>query len=140
MPALLWRPRFVAGAYDWSSSIPSRMWSKRTVVTGGGERAATWLGASYEVSRAYMLRLVVRYLESEENDLFDVIDYLRSWPQTGTFYPDQADTATSFEVDVQTPGKGDDLEGGQDPEYPEAREIEIVLRNVAGTAWPLEWF
>jgi hypothetical protein len=35
---------------------------------------------------------------------------------------------------------GVDMEGSEDPDYPEAREIEVVLRNVAGTAWPIEWF
>lgn len=140
MPDLAWRPRFVAGAYDWSATIPMRIWSRALVVTGGSDRATTWYGASYEVSRAYLLRITLRFLESEENDVVDVIDYLRTWPQTGTFYPNQLDTATSYEVDVDLPRKGDDIEAQPDLTYPEARELAVTLRNVAGTAWPLTWF
>lgn len=141
MPALPWMPRF---DYSISTSlvltVPTRIWSRVLMVTGGADRAATWLGASYEISRAYMLRVVLRYHESEEENVFALIDYLRSWPNTGTFYPDQSDLGTSFEVDVQTPGKGDDLEGARDADYPEVKEIEILLRNTSGGPWPLEWF
>lgn len=141
MPALPWRPRFdYDTATTLSLTVPTRIWSRVLMMTGGADRAATWLGASYEISRAYMLRVVLRYLESEEADVFDMIDYLRSWPNTGTFYPDQADLGTSFTVDIQSPDKGADLEGTRDVDYPEVKEIEVMLRNVAGTAWPLEWF
>lgn len=139
---LPWRPRFEYGTGPTVVlfTIPMRIWSRALAMTGGADRAATWLGASYEVSRAYLLRITLRYYESEENDVIDLIDYLRSWPQTGTFYPDQLDLGTSFEVDVESPRKGDELAGRPDPNYPAAREIDITLRNVAGTEWPLEWF
>jgi hypothetical protein len=127
-------------ASTWAATIPTRQWSKLKMQTGGADRASTWLGASYEVSSANMLRVRVRYLETEEEDVFAWIEYLRSWPNTGTFYPDQDDLSTSRSVDVQSPMKGADLEGQPDPDYPEAREIEVVLRDVAGLGWPIYWF
>lgn len=142
MPSLDWRPRFVygTGPATWTATIPMRIWRRRYMTTGGADRAATWLGASYKISDAYMLVIRIRYLESEENALFAAIDYMRAWPNTGTFYPNVKDLGTSFTVDVQSPMMGQDIEGQEDPDYPEAREIEVVLRNTAGTAWPQTWF
>lgn len=141
MPTLPWMPRFDYDASStWSASIPTRQWRPTILMTGGSDRAATWVGASYEVSRAYCLRVTLRYLESEEDDVFDLIDYLRSWPNTGTFYPDQSDLGTSFTVDIQTPAKGEPLEGVEDQTFPQGREIEILLRNTAGVAFAITWY
>jgi hypothetical protein len=142
MPSLDWRPRFSYGPIPtvWTATIPMRIWRRRYATTGGADRAATWLGASYKISDAYLLVIRIRYLESEENALFAAIDYLRAWPNTGTFWPNVKTLGTSFEVDVQEPMMGVDMEGREDDEFPEAREIEVVIRNVAGTAWPMTWF
>lgn len=141
MPQLPFMPQFDYDASSsWAATLPMRIWQKSVVVTGGSDRAATWLGASYEISRAYLLKITIRYFESEENDLFDAIDYMRSWPQTGTFWPDQLVVGTSFEVDVESPRKGEELLGRADPEFEQVREIDVTLRSVAGTPWPMNWF
>lgn len=140
MPALDWQPRFDFGASTFSATLPMRIWEKTLRVTGGADRAASWLGASYEISRANLLKVTIRYFESEENALFVAIDYMRTWPQTGTWYPDKFVTATSYEIDVESPRKGEDLVGRQDPDFPQVREIDVTFRSVAGTPWPMNWF
>jgi hypothetical protein len=142
MPALPWRPRFDYGTGPTTLlfTVPMRIWERSLAITGGADRAATWLGASYEVSRAYLLRVTLRYHESEEENVLTMVDYLRSWPQTGTFYPDQLDLGTSFDVDVELPRKGDDLQGRPDPNYPDVREIDVTLRSTVGAPFAITWF
>lgn len=138
-----WRSRFVYGVAgsetDWSTIRPVRSWTNPTATVGGSRTSASGTPAAYVARRDYNLRLTLRLYESELPDLQALIEWGQA-AESFTWYPDANDTATSFEVYLESPLAGDEWEEARLDEFPRVVEVTIVLRRVDGYAWGLEYF
>jgi hypothetical protein len=140
--ALPWMSRFVYGVGDglttWDLTLPIRPWRRVTATIGGSRTAAGGVPASHIVRRDYLLWLTLRVYETERPDL----DALIEWGQSSEsllWYPDQEET-TVYEVYLEHPVAGEDLEDQRSDEFPSVIEATICLRRVDAYAWSLDYF
>lgn len=140
--ALPWMSRFVYGVGDglttWDLTLPIRPWRRTTATIGGSRTAAGGVPASHVVRRDYLLWLTLRLYETERTSL----DALIEWGQSSEsllWYPDQEE-ATVYEVYLEHPVAGEDLEEERSDEFPRVIEATICLRRVDTYAWSLDYF
>jgi len=139
---LPWLSRFFYGVpgdtTDWTTELPVRPWRRTTRTIGGSRIAAGGVPASHVVRRDYLLAVTLRLYEHERPDL----DALVAWGQLSEsffWWPD-ADEVTYYNVYLDHPVAGEDLEEQRDPEFPSVIEATIVVRRVDGYAWDLDYF
>ena len=135
--ALPRRVRFVFGASDFSTNLPARAWVPADETVGGARIAASGVPATYIVRRDDLLTLVLRFEESEWEDVRDLVVFGQSG-QTLRWFPD-ADDAANVPVYLQTPAPGERWAPTRDGQYPRVFEVTLTLR-AAGTAPWLPYF
>jgi hypothetical protein len=136
------RSRFVygvAGASDWSMTLPPGAWGRRSGSVGGSRKSAAGVPAAYTVRRDEVLILPLRFYESEWTSVYAML----RWGQSGesmTWYPDADVTTESYEVWLETPAAGEDVTPTRSTEYPLMLELSIGLRAVDATPWSIEFY
>ena len=133
------RSRFVYGETDWETSLPVRAWDRSTPTVGGSRTSAAGVPASYIVRRDHVLRVTLRFYETEWENVHAMI----AWGQlaeTLLWYPDANVAGTSFEVYLDSPLAGEDIAPSRSSDYPRTMEVTVSLRTVDGSPWGLNYY
>lgn len=133
------RSRFVYDDNDWETSLPVMPWDRVTSTVGGHRKSASGVPAAYVVRRDHVLRLTLRFRESEWEEIHRMI----RWGQGGetiTWYPDALVPGESFNVYLESPLAGEDISPSRSSSYPRVLELAIGLRRADGSAWGIDYF
>lgn len=138
------RSRFVYGLTptDWTTTLPTRAWGRRTgTVAAGSRTAAGGVPAAYVVRRDHVLSLTVRIYEAEWPDLHGVIEW-GQFAEQFTWYPDAGGLvhALGYAVWLEHPQAPNDVTPNRSDEYPLVLEQEIHLRRADGLPWDLDFY
>jgi hypothetical protein len=125
-----WIPKVVYNAVTFEFTQPQKLWRPKNKGIGGTDRSASGVVESFKVNREYIIRLVLRFRESELAD----VDAWLTWAQDnqGTpfdFYFDKDDGTTLYTVLLEKPSFED---GEIEPDRADRHgiyEIAVELRN-----------
>jgi hypothetical protein len=132
------RSRFVYTGGDLTLRLPCRPWDRRTATVGGSRTSGGGIPAAYVVRRDYMVVLPLRFMEDE----WPGVEALLAWGQGAeliTWYPDAADTGTSYEVWLEAPVAGVAVAPTRN-EFPGMLELTIELRAAVDVPWELDYY
>jgi len=128
------RPRFDFGGATFEATIPARAWTPGDETIGGSRTSAAGVPASYVVRRDRLLDVTLRFLESEWEDVRDLVEFGQS-AELFTWYPDANDLAQSAEVYLISPKPGEKWAPVRSADYPRAMELTITLRCPTAPLW-----
>lgn len=123
---------------DLALMLPVGLWRHRLKATGGEAESDAAFPASYVVRRDYQLAIPLRFYESE----WPAVRALLEFGQSGgvlTWFPD-LESEDSFDVYLDSPAVGEEINPDPDAAYPRALVLTIVLRRVDGVEWDLGYF
>lgn len=130
-----WSPKVTYGAaVNVLFTISQRPWSHKSKGVGGYDESAAGVPESYTQRRDEDLELILRFFESQMNE---VLDWL-AWAQdnagtTFKFYLDKADLiGAAYDVYLVDPVVGDEIAPVRSAQYPETFEITVRIRPANG--------
>ncbi len=127
---LWWRPLFTYGAQGAQLllTLPQRHWTPALAHTGGGAKAAIGIRERFTIRSEQLLEVNIRYLDAESEQVFDFLRWAQADAGGFTYHPDQGG-ATSYAVDLESPGDGEEIRPVRSAE-PSVWEITLVLRRL----------
>ena len=123
-----WRPEVQWDVYLLRLELPMRPAQPVSRGIGGSERSAAGVVAAYEVRRDRLLRLTLRFLESEQQQVEAWLEWAQATGRTFTVLLDQDDPSTAVTCYLEAPAMGDEIAPVRSAEFPEAMELTVELR------------